>query len=391
MSGMKRHLVVFLFVPVVLVAAAFIVAHLPYSIYTRGTYGVLAALLVADLTIGLRGKWRDGALVVCITIFGLAGIELGSAAFELRSPVIDSKGFMAQDPELGWSTPAPGVYHSERIAPDGKLIYAADYTIDDHLLRKTVSAASGPTVAFFGDSFTFGLGLPDSGTLPQYFADLTERKTRVLNFAVPAYGPQQFLRALEIGRFDPLLKDAQVFIYLTAPWHAQRSSCLLSFMGSAPRYELYNGKLELRGRCVEGLGKVVQAVFNGAAFRRFVQPAIERLHAGDIELYMAEIRRCAELVRDKYHARMIVLYLSEGAGYLDQTGFTDETIKEKLRQAGVELVDASLSPADFPPGTKLNIPGDGHPTAIANRARAELLHKYLADLSAATVTAPKAE
>jgi hypothetical protein len=57
---------------------------------------------------------------------------------------------------------------------------------------------SGRPSPFFGDSMTFGGGLNDDETLSQSFADLTDRKCRVLNPAVNAFGPQQFRRALEV-------------------------------------------------------------------------------------------------------------------------------------------------------------------------------------------------
>jgi hypothetical protein len=85
---------------------------------------------------------------------------------------------------------------------------------------------------------------------------------------------------------------------------------------------------------------------------------------------------------------MIILYLADGDDYLAKAGFTDAKIMARLREAGVEVVDASLSPKDFPPGTLLKIPGDGHPTAAANRARAALLKNFLASSATTVVASP---
>jgi hypothetical protein len=68
-----------------------------------------------------------------------------------------------------------------------------------------ISAPTGLTAAFFGDSMTFGQGVPDAYTLPQAFADATGHRWRVLNLAFPGYGPQQFLRSLETDIFRDLL------------------------------------------------------------------------------------------------------------------------------------------------------------------------------------------
>ncbi len=320
--------------------------------------------------------------------FGFAALELGSAAFE-ANPSVETRGFSVSRPGLGWGPSAPGVYHGKRVGSDGALIYDAGYTIDDHLLRRTISAAGRPTVAFFGDSMTFGQGLSDSETLPQAYADLAGRNTRVLNFGFPGYGPQQFLRALETDLFTPLLSDAKIFVYETAAWHAERSSCVAGHMVRAARYELRDGEPVFVGACAEGLSRVFREIFvNGAASRRFVRPFAGAAGAADVELYIAELRRSAELVKQKYGARLIVLYLSEGDAYLAKSGFTDAMIKTRLQHSGIELVDATLSPDDFPPGTLLRIPGDGHPTALANRAYTALLQNFLTNHQTVVVASP---
>jgi hypothetical protein len=160
-------------------------------------------------------------------------------------------------------------------------------------------------------------------------------------------------------------------------------------MVRAARYELRNGEPVFVGACAEGLNRIVREIFvNGAAFRRFVQPVANVAGPADIELYLAELRRSAELVKQKYGARLIVLYLSEGDAYLAKSGFTDALIKERLQQSGINLIDATLSPKDFPPGTLFKIPGDGHPTALANRAFAALLRKFLANQTTTVAASP---
>jgi hypothetical protein len=146
---------------------------------------------------------------------------------------------------------APGTNsRKKRVAANGDVIYDVVNTIDVHLTRKVVSAESGPTIAFFGDSFTFGAGVQDAETFPQAFADMTDRKLRVLNLGVTAYGPQQFLRALEIDVHDALLRqDPRLFVMLTSPWHASRTSCKASNAWLGPSYALENGAPVYRGPC----------------------------------------------------------------------------------------------------------------------------------------------
>jgi hypothetical protein len=389
-STFRRNAVIFLLIPLVLCLAAFILTSIAYSKYTRGLYEFLVFLLIVDLAVGLRGGWRNAATVVAATIFGLAAIELTSAAMEKDQPLYP-RGFSTSHPVLGWGPSVPGVYHSRRMGPGGALIYDVDYTIDEHLLRRTTSGAAGPSVAFFGDSMMFGQGLADSETLPQAYADLTGRKTRVLNFGFPGYGPQQLLRSVEAGLFDPLLSDTKIFVILTAGWHVGRASCRDGFMARAPRYELRDGEPVFVGACEEGLNLILEDIFvSSASFRRFARPIADVVTPADVELYLAELRRSAELVKQKYGGRLIVLYLAESDPYLAKSGFTDAMIEARLWQSGVEIVDATLSPKVFPPGTLLTIPGDGHPTAIADRACAALLKDYLAK-PVASSTSPAAE
>lgn len=388
-SSLRRRLVIFIVVPAIVLLIAYFITCIPYLKYTRGIYEFLAFVLVADLAIALPGKWRDAAAVVASLIFGLAAIELICAGFESDGPSIETRGFSTARPALGWGPSAPGVYHGSRMGSDGATIYNVAYTIDHNLLRRTLSAPSGPTVAFFGDSMTFGQGLPDSETLPQVFADLNARKIRVLNFGFPGYGPQQFLHALDTGLFDPLLTDAKTFVYETAAWHAERASCLAGFMVRAPRYVLRNGRLVFTGACGEGLNRAFGDIFmSGAAYHRLIEPFANRVGPADIEIYLAELRRCAELVKEKYGARLVVLYLAESDRYLAKSGFTDAMIEARLQQSGIDLIEATLAPKDFPPGTSLSIPGDGHPSAVANRARAALLQQFLAASSASVMAMP---
>jgi hypothetical protein len=388
-SSIRNRIVVFILVPLGLLSTAYFVSTIPYLKYTRGIYEFLVFLCIADLAIALRGKWRDTATVVAVLTFGLAAFEFVCAAFESRS--VETRGFSISRPVLGWGPSAPGLYHGEKIGTDGSLIYSVDYTIDDLLVRHTQSGSAGPTAVFFGDSMTFGQGLSDTDTLPQVYADLTERKTRTLNLGFPGYGPQQMLRALETGLFDELISDAKIFVFQTANWHIERSSCMPGFMARAPRYELRDGEPVFVGACAEGLHRVLQDIVGGGAiFHSFVAPITDAVGAKDVELFIAELRRSAELVKQKFGARLIVLYLSDGDEYLAKSGFTDVMIEERLRESGVDVLNASLSPKDFPPGTLFNIPGDGHPTAIANHARAALLRKYLADMIPQKVASPAA-
>jgi hypothetical protein len=64
---------------------------------------------------------------------------------------------------------------------------------------------------------------------------------------------------------------------------------------------------------------------------------------------------------------------------LRSSGVTNEQIVQRLRDGGMIVIDANLDQAAFP-GQPLVIPGDGHPTATANRAWAERLREVVGKL-----------
>ncbi|MBO0733061.1 MAG: SGNH/GDSL hydrolase family protein [Methylocapsa sp.] len=376
---MRKSLVQFLAVPVLLGLAIFAVGALPYSKYDRLLYGVILFIFITDIATIVRGKTRDAAVVLLSLLFGLMAAELLAIRLEAHPLSREPRDFIASDPVLGWGPARSGVFKAQQFGPGATAVYNVSYTIDENLTRYTASASDGPLAAFFGDSMTFGEGLEDSETLPQAFADIYARRLRVLNLAFPGYGPQQFLRAIEAGRFDGLLQNGlKLIVYQTAPWHATRSSCKDGFTLRAPKYELDADNLVYAGACAEGFMRAFrEAIGNAAFYRVFLRPFAETLSATDIELYLAEIQKAAQLAKERYGAATAILYLPAGRDYLNASGFTDEAIANRLRAAGLQVVNGDLDPKDFPAGTALSIPGDSHPSAIAQRARAEILASAL--------------
>jgi len=382
MAWLCRRLIIFFAIPAALLSIAFAVSYAgPYK-YSRGIYEFLAFLLLVDLAFGLCGHWRNIAIVFASTIFGLSTIEIASAAMEPGQEVY-ARGFSVSRPIVGWGPAAAGTYHSVKTAA-GKLIFDVTYTIDENLIRKTLSGKGDSSIAFFGDSFTFGEGLQDSETLPQYYADLTGRKQKVYNFGFPGYGPQQFLHVIESGIFDRLLSETKIFVYETAAWHAERAACVPEFVSRAPRYLLRDGIPIYAGSCKQGAWRAVcDFVVGSALFRRFVRPIVNRATAADVELYLAELKQINELVNEKYGARLVILYIAGNDSYLSKSKFTDAKIEKTLKAGDIEFIDATLSRQNFPTNASRIIPGDGHPSALANRVRAKILADYLSSGAAA--------
>ena len=221
----------------------------PFPSFRLATF-ILAFLALAGLASLLRGKLRNGLVVLASLAFGLSIIEATATILEIKwsPPAVVTNGWSVRQPVIGFGPEHAGRFHAERAdLKSGLPMFRADYTIDANFLRETHSVETGPAIVFFGDSYTFGEGLNDAETLPQVFADLLGHKQRVLNLAFPAYGPQQFLAELQTGRFDGVIgAQPRLFIFMTAAWHAARTACKLSWAAHLPRYVLENGQLAMK-------------------------------------------------------------------------------------------------------------------------------------------------
>lgn len=339
------------------------------------------ALLLADIAWLTRGKLRDFFIILTSLAVGLIIIEgVSDSMMHQTGGTLAPRGHWSPaEPIIGWGPQVVGRFHDYRIDSSGKTIYDANYTIDHNLLRQTLSCKKGPPVVFFGCSFTFGDGVNDNETLPQNFSDLLDRKLRVLNLGFTGYGPQQFLREEETGRFDKVIgPDPKLFVFLTAVWHAERTACKAYWTARAPRYVVKDDKVVYVGECnPRGPSRWFRDwLENTALYREFVEPYRRQLTHDDIELYIRITDAAVQLAKTKYNASTVILYLRSDASFFRGTGFTDDEIMQRLRQGGATVIDASLQKE---PPAKISIQGDGHPTPYANQLRASILKNYLAE------------
>jgi hypothetical protein len=350
----------------------------PWNRFHELSLGVAVAVYLAAVA---GGRLRDAFIVIASVGLGLTVAE--AYALVVSAPAIETStpGYSVSRPIVGWGPGQPGVYRDRKVkGRSGSVIYDVGYTIDAHRNRQVISAPTGLTVAFFGDSMTFGQGAPDADTLPQAFADATGHRWPVLNLAFPGYGPQQFLRALETDMFQDLLTEPRLFVFLTAPWHAERSSCLSDFVADGPRYVMVDGMPRYEGTCREHWPVRLRRMWTRTAmYSVFFDPVFGGARPVDIDLFVGILVRAGQLAREKYGVPTLILYWPDEA-YARRAGVTDAQIMGRLREGGLVVIDAGLDPKDFP-GQELQIPGDGHPTGVANRARALLVRDALAGLT----------
>ncbi|MEJ0050347.1 MAG: SGNH/GDSL hydrolase family protein [Methylovirgula sp.] len=351
----------------------------PFGAFRLGTF-VLLALLVGVLTSFARGIWRDGLLIVASLLFGICAIEafatIVSPAWDIRT----THGFTVPEPVIGWGPQHPGVFHATRFDPRSKrVIYDANYSINSDLIRPTRACKAGPTVAFFGDSFTFGQGVNDSETVPQYFSDAFGDNLRVLNLGFPGYGPQQFLRELETGYFDRLVgPQPKLFVFMTTSWHVVRSSCKASWVMDGPRYGLAGDKVAYQGVCDMGLARwLKQWAQHSATYRLFIEPRLEKINHADVDLFIRMTLAAIDLAKAKYGVPTLIPFIRAPEDYLRPTGFSNDDIIRRLRGGGADVIDVSLDKQKSA-GEPVIIQGDDHATGLGNHLRAAWLKDYIA-------------
>jgi hypothetical protein len=340
---------------------------------------VAGFLLLADIASLSRGKTRDIFVILASIALGLNIIEAVAIKLQPRTIINVSGGLYSPRPVLGFGPDHSGTYHEERIdLVTGRQIYSANYTIDDNLLRQTISKETGHAIVFFGDSLTFGTGLDDVDTLPQQFADLLYRKIRIVNIAFGGYGPSQFLRILQERLFDSIIGSTpRVFIFLTSAWHAERTACKSRWANSAPRFVLVNEEITLDGTCIKVQNSPIRDwLHTYAAFQLIFEPIFLKPTDNDIELYVQTLVAAVQLARERFGAETIIPYLRNDGYLQNTTSFTDDVVMARLRESGAHVVDVSLQQQESA-GAVLGIPGDGHPTALANRLRASLLVDFI--------------
>src|SRR3984893_13853280 len=135
-------------------------ARHPFPSFRLATF-ILAFLALAGMASLLRGTLRDGRVDLPPLAFGLSMIQ--TTILETKVSLVRTNGFSVRQPVVGWGPEHAGRFHGEKTDPkSGVPIYSVDYTIDSNLFCETRSVETGPTIVFFGDSYTFGEGLNDA-------------------------------------------------------------------------------------------------------------------------------------------------------------------------------------------------------------------------------------
>ena len=375
---------------------AIVIVELGHIASARFYECLVLAALAAVLAWAARGTRRSGLLVnglvmTCSLLAGLALLEgVGLLLDRLQGieppATANDSGLSRGRPLVGWGPVKPGVYRSFKTAADGHLVFDTHVTIDAHLNRKTVPSDGERPILFFGDSWIYGDGVEDDATLPQAFADLNQGRIPVLNLAFAGWSPAVNLVALRAGLYDSLVEKPRHAILFTSPFHLERTACKgLYALSGAPRLVPDHDDVRFIGPCVAGRQALVPlfAIAKRFAIYRRISQLLATPSRDDIATYLKIIEAFVAQAKQSYGVETTVLFAHFDDTYLKKSGITEAGVVDDLRRAGLDvLVDRLPRIADM---SLYTIPREGHPTGLANTARAAEIAAHLREVDPAAL------
>lgn len=270
---------------------------------------------------------------------------------------------------------SPGVHTSGKLATSGETIYDVIYTIGPDGYRKDITSESYDAY-IYGGSYVFGEGLNDNETISYFLYQ--NYGISVKNVGIHGFGLHQALYNIQHGLTSS--KPNSINILLTSPWHSLRSSCKKSYSDGTPRYIFEKGSLKLNGVCVYGnQSKFWSKILSKSNIVQLIKQATNNneniITDRDIRLYIEIIKEIKKL-SDENNTELVIAYIGAAENRLKNTQWTNESLVDELDRIANNLIDVSLTNKRENLNPKFYIHElDQHPSALANRKRAELLHK----------------
>jgi hypothetical protein len=383
---------------------------------------VLAAIILAGLLLGYVYRWIFPIYVPIFFSFFLSGLLFAHSikraqwvvhnlAFAFLALAITELYFefnktdehaahphiMQSQDGLGYVA-RRGIFRAVKTYGFGTgVVYDVHYSMPNGLRIAPESLKqTGPTVMFFGDSFTFGVGVNDEDTLPNSFSIVS--RMRVLNFALDGYGPHHMLRLLELDVPKKITASfPRLMVYTAIENHIRRAAGRAEWDKNGPLYEIQNGHAHYTGSFGEH-----DLACDPDTIRRSV---IEKLlrHSRIWQAYVGRDRCLAPndqdtLIRDrmkfleivkaaniialqKYQSCLVVILWDvraaySASGYSASAEQNEDWIEAKLLENNIPTLRLSREISD-PNFQSWIIKRDRHPSPRAYREVAEVLLSWL--------------
>ena len=338
-----------------------------------------ASLAIVCLVAGALPRIVTINLAVFVGLVLVA--EAGAWLVTPASPVIrgepqaiGASSFYVPDAAFGYVM-APSTTARHRRTVGDTQIYDVTYRTDEWGRRETPTrrgAAPASFLLFFGDSNTFGEGLPQTETLP-YYAGALATAWRPYNYGVSGYGPAQVLAVARRGRIRHEISERGGYaVFFLIPAHVGRvvgSSTVSTGWGRHfPYYELSaRGDLVARGDFARGRPLTTLAYFfwtksNLAEYFGVELPLRQTVY--DYRLTARILKEASGLLAEQVHLRGFVVIL--GQTYTDAQLRVVRGVGDALAREGIAHFDYTRLFDTRNPQYRLS-DFDYHNSAAANR------------------------
>ena len=273
------------------------------------------------------------------------------------------------------------------------VVYDVRYSIDKNGLRIAPDSLkqNGPTVMFFGDSFTFGEGVNDEDTLPNAFSIASGM--RILNFGLNGYGPHHMLRLLELDAPKRVTSiSPYLMVYTAIEEHINRAAGRAEWDDNGPLYEVRNGRAHYVGPFNEhNMGCNPNAIKRSVMERLLLYSHIWRAYIGrnlycpapndpntanrDRTRFLEIVKSVNLIAHQNYHSGLLVILWDIGPKR-DAARQNINWIEAKLLENNIPTLKLSneIKDDDF---NKFIIGRDSHPNPKAYRAVAQMVLSWL--------------
>ena len=331
-----------------------------------------------------KKKKKIFSLVFFYIFFSIILFEFSFKKYEKytsKNISIESNLEYSYDSFIGYK-PKKNFKYYERKFFDNKTILDVVYSINNEGFRFTGTETinSSKCLVFYGGSITFGQSLNDKDTLPYMLGNYFNENIKIFNFGFNGYGPHQFLSYLDHFENLSFFKCKKtIFIYSYISDHVGRVVGKRSWGAKSPRYIEDNNRLIFSGLFSDYPFKLVMKVrnnWNSSKFLRIIYN-FENVNINDEKLFVKVLKNIEQRLFQKFKDP-IFIYVH----------WNDEILKVKnIQNYQFSLIQNFLSLRNtidlkdvLIDQTKEyfnNIPGDFHPTKIANATIAKFLYEKL--------------
>lgn len=288
---------------------------------------------------------------------------------------------MARDPELG-HTNRPNSSVKDEMVRDGKLIYKAEYNIDDKGRRKTerISEKEG-FVALFGGEFVFGKGLNDNQTLSSMIEKFSKR-FNAYNYGLIGAGTNHMLAMTNKRDFKGEVSSSKgIWVYVYDDDHLRRTIGANEYLDEYPEAPWYvlDGDEVLRVGSMRSRNKLIQWAYEFAnRFELKVPPFISQEHI-KLTCELVEDSKI-RFIKDYPNTKYVVLFHPLGKKNLPSNDYDyREGLMKCLKDKKIEYIEYERMYEETPLGKKdeLFIDYTDFPSAKSNEELAKRIVETL--------------